>query len=453
MPRVSVIIPVYNVEKYLRRCLDSVVNQTLRDIEIICVDDGSTDGSSSILASYAMRDARVFVVEQPCSGAGPARNLGMSRAHGEYLDFVDADDFLAPDTLERRLACAEETRADIVISGFCRYDASGAVLQRRMAFGWAVDSLPRVFPPAAFADSIFTTFLPAPWNKFFRTDFVFRHGLQFQALPRCNDVCFTQTALAVAGRMTVLDESGYGYREGRPGSAQNTSVQDPTCVCQAYWKLRENLHQVGLYTCFRKSFCKAVFSSSVMTLGLLDESKIAENFYRVLHSQPYSELFEDRLSEDDFGIDAMDYRRYSVFCADTSFVAFLSAENAWLRAQIKRGDSKLMERTKELVERNQLIAAKDRRIDDLERRVKLRTKEVVERNQLITAKDARIDDLENRIKLRTKEVVERSQLITAKDARIDEYVRQLADLRNSWAYRLGRMLTWPARKLRSLIGG
>ena len=92
-------------------------------------------------------------------------------------------------------------------------------------------------------------------------------------------------------------------------------------------------------------------------------------------------------------------------------------------------------------------------VDDLERRVKLRTKEVVERNQLITAKDARIDDLENRIKLRTKEVVERSQLITAKDARIDEYVRQLADLRNSWAYRLGRMLTWPARKLRSLIGG
>ena len=85
--------------------------------------------------------------------------------------------------------------------------------------------------------------------------------------------------------------------------------------------------------------------------------------------------------------------------------------------------------------------------------MKLRTKEVVERNQLITAKDARIDDLERRVKLRTKEVVERNQLIAAKDARIDGYVRQLADLRNSWAYRLGRMVTWPARKLRHVLGG
>ena len=197
MPKVSIIIPVYNVEAYLRQCLDSVLNQTLRDIEIICVNDGSTDGSSDILASYASQDSRLVVVEQPRSGAGPARNLGMSRAKGQYLDFVDADDFLASDMLERRLACAEETQADIVISGFCRYDASGTALQRRTLFGWAVGKLPRVFAPDAFADSIFTTFQPAPWNKFFRAGFVAHHGLQFQSLPCCNDVCFTQTAMSI----------------------------------------------------------------------------------------------------------------------------------------------------------------------------------------------------------------------------------------------------------------
>ena len=453
MLKVSVIIPVRNVESYLPRCLDSVLNQTLRDIEVVCVDDGSTDGSPDILASYAKRDPRIVVLAQPCSGAGAARNLGLSRARGQYVDFVDSDDFLMPDTLERRFACAEETQADIVISGFCRYDASGSVLQRRTVLGWAVSTLPRVFSPAALADSIFTTFYPAPWNKFFRADFVFRNRLQFQELPRCNDVCFTQTALAIASRLTVLDESGYGYREGRPGSAQNSTAQDPTCVCRAYYALRENLEKAGVYPSFRKSFCRAVFSSCVMTLGLLDNPKDAENFYHALHSRPFSDLFSDRLSVSDFNTDVIDYKRYCVFCTDASLTAFLIAENEWLHVLLKRGDNRLFVRTKEVVERNQLITAKDARIDDLERRIKLRTKEVVERNQLITAKDARIDDLERRIKLRTKEVVERNQLITAKDALIDGYIRQLADLRNSWAYRIGRMLTWPARKLRDMLCG
>ena len=455
MIKVSVIIPVYNVERYLRQCLDSVVNQTLRDIEVICVDDGSTDASPAILASYAARDSRLVVLSQSCSGAGAARNLGMSRARGRYIGFVDSDDFLAPDMLELRFACAEETHADIVISGFCRYDASGSVLQRRTVFGWAVSSLPRVFSPDAFADSIFTTFHPAPWNKFFRADFVSRNQLQFQVLPRCNDVCFTQTALAMASRLAVLDESGYRYREGRPGSAQNTTAQDPTCVCRAYSALRENLHRAGLYPGFRKSFCRAVFSSSVQTLGLLDNLKDAESFYHALHSRPFSDLFSDRLSESDFNTDtnadAIDYRRYCVFCSDASLSAFLIVENEWLHVQLRRGDSRLMIRTKEVVDRNQLIAAKDARIDDLEKRVKKWTHEAVVRNQLIAAKDARIDDLEQRIRLRTKEVVERNQLIAAKDARINGYIGQLTELQNSWAYRLGRMVTWPVRKL--LLGG
>ena len=456
MIKVSIIIPVYNVEGYLRQCLDSVLNQTLRDIEIICVDDGSTDGSSSILASYANRDPRIVLLSQPCSGAGSARNLGMSRARGQYIDFVDSDDFIAPDMLERRFACAEETQADIVVSGFCRYDASGSVLQRRTVFGWAVNTLPRVFSPEAFANSIFTTFNPAPWNKFFRADFVFRNRLQFQALPRCNDVCFTQTALALASRLTVLDESGYGYREGRLGSAQNTTAQDSTCVCRAYSALRENLHRLGMYRNFRKSFCRAVFSSSVMTLSLLDNPKDAEGFYHALHSGPFSDLFSDRLSESDFNTyantDAIDYKRYCVFCTNTSLSAFLIVENEWLHVLLRHGDNRLMMRTKELVERNQLITAKDARIDDLENRIKARTKEVVERNQLIVAKDARIDDLESRVKQRTQEVVERNQLIAAKDARIDVYVRQLADLRSSLPYRLGRFLTWPMRKMRNIMG-
>ena len=119
MSEVSVIIPVYNVEKYLRACLDSVVNQTLRDIEVICVDDGSTDGSPAILAEYAAKDPRVKVLTQPKSNAGAARNAGMSIATGEYLGFVDADDWCELTLFEKAYGRAKEVNADLV---FWAYD-------------------------------------------------------------------------------------------------------------------------------------------------------------------------------------------------------------------------------------------------------------------------------------------------------------------------------------------
>ena len=89
MARVSVVIPVYNIERHLRQCLDSVAGQTLRDIEIICVDDGSTDDSPKILADYASKDSRFQIITQPNAGPGVARNTGMAQATGEYLIFLD----------------------------------------------------------------------------------------------------------------------------------------------------------------------------------------------------------------------------------------------------------------------------------------------------------------------------------------------------------------------------
>ena len=96
-PKVSVIIPVYNVEDYLRQCLDSVINQTLKDIEIICVDDGSTDKSLEILHEYEKKDSRITVLTQKNQYAGVARNVGMSVATGKYFVFLDSDDFFEPE--------------------------------------------------------------------------------------------------------------------------------------------------------------------------------------------------------------------------------------------------------------------------------------------------------------------------------------------------------------------
>ena len=114
MVKVSVIIPVYNVEPYLKQCMDSVVGQTLKDIEIICVDDGSTDGSLDILREYAAEDNRIQIIEQKNAGAGAARNNGMRHATGKYLSFLDSDDFFEPRMLEKAYDLAEKDQADFV---------------------------------------------------------------------------------------------------------------------------------------------------------------------------------------------------------------------------------------------------------------------------------------------------------------------------------------------------
>ncbi len=117
MPKISVIIPVYNVEKYLSRCLDSVINQTFSDIEIICINDGSTDNSSKILSEYADRDSRIKIVNQKNSGLSAARNTGLKNMSGQYISFIDSDDWIDTNYYECLLSLMNENDADIVSAG------------------------------------------------------------------------------------------------------------------------------------------------------------------------------------------------------------------------------------------------------------------------------------------------------------------------------------------------
>ena len=132
MVKVSVIIPVYNVEPYLKQCMDSVVGQTLKDIEIICVDDGSTDGSLDILREYAAEDNRIQIIEQKNAGAGAARNNGMRHATGKYLSFLDSDDFFEPRMLEKAYDLAEKDQADFVAYKSDQYHTEETVCFSRL---------------------------------------------------------------------------------------------------------------------------------------------------------------------------------------------------------------------------------------------------------------------------------------------------------------------------------
>lgn len=122
MVKVSVIVPVYNAEKYLAECLDCLINQTLSDIEIICINDGSSDKSIDILESYAKKDNRIKVINKDNQGAGAARNVGLDNAVGEYIYFLDADDFIELDTLEKTYNSSDEKDLDVLIFQLINYD-------------------------------------------------------------------------------------------------------------------------------------------------------------------------------------------------------------------------------------------------------------------------------------------------------------------------------------------
>ena len=117
MEKVSIIIPVYNVEKYLPKCLESVLGQTYADLEIICVDDGTPDRSAAVILSYAEKDRRINLISQENQGLSGARNTGIGSATGKYIIFLDGDDWIEPETVETAVGMAEKNNADVVMWG------------------------------------------------------------------------------------------------------------------------------------------------------------------------------------------------------------------------------------------------------------------------------------------------------------------------------------------------
>ena len=254
-PKVSVIIPVYNTEKYLRECLDSVANQTLRDIEIICVDDGSTDNSLAILREYAAKDNRVTVLTQKNINAGAARNHGMLYAKGKYLSFLDSDDYFDLCMLSDCVQKMESEKADIVCFAARQKDMRNG---RTSDMPWSLDvrNLPNkaCFSPNEIPTKIFNTFQNWPWNKMFRREFIEKNGIRFQEIPRTNDMLFTCSALVLAERIAVIKKAYVFYRIGTGTSLQQTNNACPLSFWDAFRETKAFLMERELYARYEQSF-------------------------------------------------------------------------------------------------------------------------------------------------------------------------------------------------------
>ena len=191
-PKVSIVIPVYNAEKYLKQCLNSIISQTYHNIEIICIDDGSNDNSLNILKRYAEDDNRFIVLKQQNQGAAVARNEGIKRAAGKYIIFLDSDDYFSIDLIDKNLNKAEKFNTDITIFKAVTFESETG---KTRILNDEIDKFKayfnKTFSITDIPNNIFNSFLLVPWNKFYRTDFIKKNGLYFQNIKRSNDIYFT----------------------------------------------------------------------------------------------------------------------------------------------------------------------------------------------------------------------------------------------------------------------
>lgn len=212
MPKVTVIIPVYNVEKYLRQGLDSVVNQTLKDIEIICVDDCSTDSSLEILKEYMLRDSRIILLRtDKNSGAGAARNKALKIAKGDYVMFLDPDDWYSLDACETAYNQITKYNNDFVMFNYYNYDENTASSKldtyRTEVFYDANDNFH--IELKNYIDYIRISFT---WAQIFSREFLLRNNIQFMDLRLCEDVPFFINAVCSAKDISVIQKPLYYYR-------------------------------------------------------------------------------------------------------------------------------------------------------------------------------------------------------------------------------------------------
>lgn len=253
--KISIIIPVYNSELYLEQCLDSIINQTLKDIEIICVDDGSTDHSLQILRRYRELDERFVVLTQHNQYAGVARNNGLKKARGKYVLFLDSDDFFDGNMLEKLYHKAESDKTEVLVFDAFQYDnkldevvnTSWQVLRKR--YLWE-----GIKAGKDIAGQIFEFTLSAPWNKVFLREYVVKNALCFQPIPRTNDLYFVYAAISCAERIGILNEKLLYYRDNNESSLQGSGECTPTVFLEAISGLEKYLKDRKLFEIYRESF-------------------------------------------------------------------------------------------------------------------------------------------------------------------------------------------------------
>ena len=299
-PLVSIVIPVYNSEKYLQQCLDSVANQTWKNLEIVCVNDGSKDDSLSILTAYAAIDnrIRVFTKENEGKGAASARNMGLANAVGDYIQFLDSDDFFEPDMVESLVRKAMDTEAEVVI---CRGQVFDEEQQK------VLNILPH--PDLQYApERAFFCWRDCPeyiceiadnyaWNKLFKRQLLIDNDLSFTPIPISDDQDISMIAPVLARRVAVIDRAFINYRTGTGTSQCDSQTRHPEAAYQGTYTVVRRFRELGVWEDVKQSYLNVAIRLMREYFDRMNEYKKIEFLYHKYREEIFPMLEAEDLPE------------------------------------------------------------------------------------------------------------------------------------------------------------
>lgn len=239
MPKVSILVPIYNQENYLREALDSLINQTLEDIEILCINDGSTDLSSQILEEYRLKDKRIKVINKSNSGYGETMNVGLNSATGDYIGILEPDDFAKNTMFEDLYKLAKENDADLVKADYYSYAANS-----KQARKCGLIPLSKANKKTNITKDIsLLKLVPSIWSAIYKREFLNSDGIRFLETPGASfqDTSFFFKTMTLAKTVILIDKAYIYYRIDNENSSVN-SKDKVFAICDEYDEITKFLN-------------------------------------------------------------------------------------------------------------------------------------------------------------------------------------------------------------------
>lgn len=291
--KITVIVPVYNTEKYLSKCLDSILSQTLKEIEIICIDDGSTDSSSKILAEYAIKDPRLLVIRKKNDGLGAARNTGIEVASGEYISFVDSDDFIDPQMLNLLYNMGKKTESDVVIGNVKLYfNDSGNTEYFRCQKDYDFLSLKNGFLPSEepwIVENI------GCWDRIYKRSFLEKYNLRNPEHVIYEDALFSFQTSILANKIAVVPKAVYYYRKNTGCAITDNEIKNDTYkfdFLKNGVQIKAFLIALGVYPIYRKNYLHYIIKNALWhQSNICKWGNFKTFYYEVRNLVPVQELF------------------------------------------------------------------------------------------------------------------------------------------------------------------
>ncbi len=280
--KISVVIPVYNASPYLQRCLDSICSQSYQNLEIICVNDGSIDDSLNILNAYAAKEKRVLVLSQKNKGASAARNAGMEKASGEYISFIDADDYILQGLYEKFTEYEKQHRPDIfMFNGYIGHEKSSEFFMNSNTFSCPVTGK-EVFNHKAVKSLFFGN--QAVCNKIFKTAFLKESGIRFLEKNSFEDTLFYFESVIQAKKIQATLDCFYVYTTDNNSSVTKTFGKNALTVFDTFEKMEKTAKKVGVFDYYRYALFQLAYEKCNELLKLITKD-VSEEFY--LKTQNY----------------------------------------------------------------------------------------------------------------------------------------------------------------------